>query len=143
MRMNIKCLTRNGQSSKGWLIFAIFAAASFLPRPAIAQTNLTQSGSAQTNAPSYRLPAPTDFQRLQYYYAAYPNSPAPGTEHGIFTLGGDNTWSGNWNSSVVPQPTRAQLNAITPQQVDVFRRAAVFTNGTWQIVTSTTNVPLG
>jgi hypothetical protein len=95
-----------------------------------------------TNAFPRGLAAPTDFQRLQYYYATYPASPAPGTEHGIFTLQRNNVWSGDWNSSIVPAPTRAQLNAITPQQVDVFRRAAVFTNGAWQIVTSATNIPL-
>jgi len=97
-------------------------AALLLSRPCMAQTNLTGSGSSVTNAYPYQLPAPTDFQRLQYYYAAYSSSPAPGTEHGIFTLQANNVWSGDWNSSAVPAPTRTQLNAITAQQVDVFRR---------------------
>jgi hypothetical protein len=114
-------------------------------QPSIAQTNQMQSGSTQTNVqagPIYSPPAPIDFQRLQYYYAAYPSSPAPGTEQGVFTLNPDRTWSGTWNSSTVPAPTRSQLNAITAQQVDVFQLAGVFTNGVWQIVTSTTNIPL-
>jgi hypothetical protein len=106
----------------------------------MAQTNQTQSGS-QTNF-TFQLPAPTDFQRLQYYYAAYPSSPGPGAEHGIFTVGNNSSWNGDWNSTVVPAPTRTQLNAITPQQFDLFNRAGVFTNGAWEIATSVTNVTL-
>src|ERR1017187_2027198 len=141
-RMNKTYLTPNGLSSKGQLMFAISLAVLFLSRPAMAQTNLTQSGSGQTNAPAYHLRGPTDFQRLQYYYTAYTGSPAPGTEHGIFTLRPDHTWTGDWNSFVVPSAPRDQLDAITSQQVDGFRRAAVFTNATWQIVTSQTNISL-
>jgi hypothetical protein len=89
-----------------------------------------------------RLPTPTDFQRLQYYYALSENSPAPGSEQAIFTVGDDRSWNGDWNSSVVPKPSRAQLNAITPAQVDLFNRAGAYTNGAWRIVTSQTNVPL-
>jgi hypothetical protein len=115
----------------------------FLPAlTATAQTNLSTSGSTLTNSFPYRLPAPTDFQRLQYYYAAYPSSPAPGVEHAIFSVGAGSTWNGSWSSSVVPAPSRSQLNAITAPQVDIFRRAAMFTNGTWQIVTPGTNTPL-
>lgn len=141
--MNSKCLRRNARySGCVLLVFLIVLLFVFPLRQNIAQTNLTQSGFGQTNAPNYWLPAPTDFQRLQYYYAAYQGSPAPGTEHGVFTLRADNTWSGDWNSNVVPMPTRAQLGAITSQQVDLFQRAAVFTNSTWQIITSLTNIPL-
>jgi hypothetical protein len=110
-------------------------------RLGFAQTNVTQTGSTQTNL-TFGLPAPTDFQRLQYYYASYQNSPPPGTEHGIFTIGSDHSWSGVWNSTVVPMPSRTQLNAITPAQVDLFNRAGAYTNGSWQIVTSQTNIPL-
>jgi hypothetical protein len=110
-------------------------------RVGFAQTNLTQTDSTQTNL-SFGLPAPTDFQRLQYYYASYQNSPAPGTEHDIFTVGNNRSWNGDWNSTVVPTPSRAQLNAISPAQVDLFNRAATYTNGSWQIVTSQTNIPL-
>jgi len=117
-------------------------AALLLSRPCMAQTNLTGSSGSVTNAYPYQLPVPSDFQRLQYYYAAYSSSPAPGTELGIFTLQANNVWSGDWNSSIVPAPTRTQLNALTPQQVDIFRRAGVYTNGSWQIVTSATNTPL-
>jgi hypothetical protein len=123
-------------------VLALFLAVLFPALPATAQTNLSTSGSTLTNSFPYRLPTPTDFQRLQYYYASYPSSPAPGAEHAIFTVGTGNTWNGSWSSSVVPAPSRSQLNAITAPQVDIFRRAAVFTNGTWQIVTPGTNTPL-
>jgi hypothetical protein len=89
-----------------------------------------------------RLPAISDFQRLQYYYAAQPASPAPGTERGIFTLKPDRTWSGDWNSTAVPKPTTRQLQAVTAEQVDLFKRAAVYQDGVWQIATSRTNIPL-
>jgi hypothetical protein len=111
-------------------------------RSGLGQTNLTWSSGVWTNQPVYRLLAPSDFQRLHYYYLAQPNSPAPGTEQHVFTLGPSGTWNNDWNSKVVPRPTRNALNAVTAQQVDLFRRAGMFTNGVWQIVTSQTNIPL-
>ena len=105
----------------------------------MADTNLPESA---TNSATFRLSSLSDFQRLQYYYAAQPNSPAPGTERGIFSLGADRKWSGEWNSQVVTRPTRQQLNAITPEQADLFRRAGKYVNGAWQIATSRTNIPL-
>ena len=60
----------------------------------------------------------------------------------MFTVGDDRVWTGTWNSRVVPKPTRAQLAAITPAQVDLFRRAGVYRTGAWQIATSRTNIPL-
>jgi len=140
--MNIERVTLNIQLHRCLSFVVLTVLLSVFPlRVGIAQTNLTQTGSTQTNL-SFALPAPTDFQRLQYYYASYQNSPAPGTEQGIFTVGSNRTWSGDWNSGVVPTPSRAQLNAITPAQVDLFNRAATYTNGMWQIVTSQTNLPL-
>jgi hypothetical protein len=89
-----------------------------------------------------RLPVLSDFQRLQYYYAAQPGSPAPGVEQRVFTLRADRTWSGDWRSKVVAKPTRRQLSAITPQQFDVYRRAAKYVNGAWRVTTASTNFPL-
>jgi hypothetical protein len=132
----------NSPRAKSVVVLMLAFASPCLTLQCIGQTNLTQSSGSQTNGYPYRLIALTDFQRLQYYYAAYPSSPAPGTEHAIFSVGDNGIWNGDWNSSTVPSPTRTQLSAITAQQVDIFRRAGVFTNGTWQIVTSATNIPL-
>jgi hypothetical protein len=107
----------------------------------VAQTNQLSTTRAGT-VPALRKAGLADFQRLQYYYAAHPASPAPGTERGVFTLKADRTWSGDWNSKVVPKPTRAQLDAITAEQVDLFKRAARFHDGRWQVVTSEGNVPV-
>src|SRR5437867_6130557 len=124
--------------------FSVVLASCFwlLAVAGFAQTNSTLFATMSTNALLARLSAPTDFQRLQYYYAAQRNSPPPGREHGIFTLRADRTWSGDWNSRVVSRPTRAQLSAIPAQQVDLFHRAGVFTNGACNIATSRTNIPL-
>lgn len=124
------------------LVLLVLCAFAALRETGFAQTNLAQSVSAPTNAPTYQLSAVSDFQRLQYYYAAQPNSPAPGTERSVFTLNADRKWSGVWNSKIVPKPTRQQLDAIKTEQVDLFRRAGKFVDGTWQIVTSRTNIPL-
>jgi hypothetical protein len=133
----------------GVLVVGLFLAffVSWQFDSALAQTNVSSAASATSNAlatakAQYRLPAPSDFQRLQFYYASQPDSPAPGTERGIWTLKEDRTWSGDWHSKLVARPTRAQLDAITPQQVDLFRRAATFRDGAWQIATSRTNIPL-
>jgi hypothetical protein len=104
--------------------------------------SLIVSNASSTASAAYRLPTPSDFQRLQYYYAASPKNPGPGSEHAIFTLKPDRTWSGDWNSKVVPKPTRKDLEAITPQQVDLFRQAGAFAAGGWQIATTETNIAL-
>ncbi len=126
-----------------WLMRCIvFIGMVSLSRACLGQTNLTAPTVVWTNSSVYRLVTPSDFQRLHYYYLAQTNSPGPGTEHHVFTLGPKATWNNDWNSAVVPQPTRKQLNAISAQQVDLFRRAGTFTNGTWQVITSLTNIPL-
>lgn len=109
------------------------------------QTNQVPIGGSPTggvSAVANRLPTPSDFQRLQYYYAAAPNSPVPGSERKVFTLRPDRRWSGDWRSKVVAKPTRAQLAAITPVQFEVFRRAAAYTNGAWRVSTPVTNFTL-
>lgn len=114
-----------------------------LARSAPAQTNAALSVGSRSNvAAAVKLPAVTDFQRLQYYYAAHPASPPPGAERAVFTLTADRAWSGDWNSTRVPKPTREQLGAITPAPVELFRRAGQYLGGRWQIVTSRTNIPL-
>ena len=125
------------------LVALVFVGAASPPRPAVAQTNLALSGSTRSNAvAAVKLPAVTDFQRLQYYYAAHPSSPPPGTERAVFTLTPERAWAGDWNSTRVPKPTRSQLSAITPAQVDLFKRAGNYVGGRWQITTSRTNIPL-
>ena len=89
-----------------------------------------------------QLRPPSDFQRLQYYYAAHPASPAPGSEPGLFTIDANRQWTGDWTSTVVPAPTRAQLDAITAPQVDVLKRAAVYRDGAWRVATAKADVPL-
>jgi hypothetical protein len=137
------------RSAFGVLVVGLFLAffVSWQFDSALAQTNVSSAASATSNAlatvkAQYRLLAPSDFQRLQFYYASQPDSPAPGTERGIWTLKEDRTWSGDWHSKLVARPTRAQLDAISAQQVDLFRRAGKFVDGSWQIVTSRTNIPL-
>lgn len=123
------------------LLLYLFTGAAFLACIGFAQADQLQLAPGQTNV-VYQVPTPTDLQRLQYYYASYQNTPAPGTEQAVFALNADRTWSGTWNSSVVPAPSRAQLDALTPQQVDLFRRAGVYTNGAWRVMTSQINSPL-
>jgi hypothetical protein len=120
------------------MLFLGLIAVSILSRSTVGQTNLTQSGGAGTNVP----PALADTYRLEYYYAAWTNSPAPGTESNIFTVNTNGTWNGDWNSQLVPAPSRSQLNRITTQQLVLFLQAGAFENGMWQIITSTTNIPL-
>lgn len=135
----MKRLTLHG----AWL--AVVLGGLVMPLTGVSQTNQTPVGGSSTgsvSAVAYRLPTPSGFQRLQYYYAAHANSPAPGTERGVFTLKADRTWSGDWRSKAVAKPTRLQLAAITPLQFDVFRRAAKYTNGAWRVSTPVTNFAL-
>ena len=111
-------------------------AVSCFSRSSMGQTNVMQSGGAVgTNGLLIGVSGVADFYRLQYYYAARTNSHALGTETNIFTVTQNGSWNNDWNSLLVPKPTRSQLKAITAEQLDLFRLAAVFTNSAWEIIT--------